>query len=561
MAVVSAPPADSQVVTASPAPAFSHAVDAAPTIRIGVPVDGAVYDRGATVAADYGCADDGGLSSCTGPVANGAPINTSAAGSYTFVVNAIDAVGNASTLSHSYTVVTPDVVTATLSGANVGGVYTGAVTVSVTSSNGKDLWITLDGGSEQFFPHGTPAQITVTGNGSHTGTYRSASGATGGFAFDIDTAGPQITVTSPPTGTPQYYVGQVVNANYSCADAHPGACTGTVANGTPIDTSVAGTYNFVVNAIDAVGNTSSANRMYTVVDAPDTVTVTVDGTPTNGFYTATTTVRITSALGRSIAVKVNGGPETTYGSPANVPLNAEGTFVVDYRTLGTTNPTTGTRTVKLDLFNPTVNITSPANGSVFTLGATAFGNYSCADSGSGLALCSAGNGGQLDTSSVTNTGQNKTFTVNAKDNVNKTAAGSTTYKVQYADGTPCPGPTLSHRTSQSPQGLLPLLGAVVTITFRVCDANGVSVGPPRLAGVAAPTELNGAVAKGACAPLLSLIALCLPVLSPTDTAFIWQSGSSLWQFRQDTSGLSAGAHTFVVKLNDGTQMTYTLNIG
>ena len=106
-----------------------------------------------------------------------------------------------------------------------------------------------------------------------------------------------------------------------------------------------------------------------------------------------------------------------------------------------------------------------------------------------------------------------------------------------------------------------MLGAVVTITFRVCDANGVSVGPPRLAGVAAPTELNGAVAKGACAPLLSLIALCLPVLSPTDTAFIWQSGSSLWQFRQDTSGLSAGAHTFVVKLNDGTQMTYTLNIG
>src|SRR5205085_4709323 len=67
-------------------------------------------------------------------------------------------------------------------------------------------------------------------------------------------------------GLPVYRVGQVVLADYSCADDAAGvACTGSVPDGTPIDTSTVGTHTFVVNASDGARNTASASRSYTVV--------------------------------------------------------------------------------------------------------------------------------------------------------------------------------------------------------------------------------------------------------------------------------------------------------
>ena len=77
----------------------------APSITVNTPANGAVYPLNENVAADYACADGGsGSSSCAGNVADGGPIDTSATGSKTFVVNASDAVGNSSTATVTYTV-------------------------------------------------------------------------------------------------------------------------------------------------------------------------------------------------------------------------------------------------------------------------------------------------------------------------------------------------------------------------------------------------------------------------------------------------------------------------
>lgn len=77
-----------------------------PTATITTPPDGATYQQGSVVAADYSCADDlpGQLASCSGSVPDGAPIATSTAGPASFAVTGTDRAGNIATVTHSYTV-------------------------------------------------------------------------------------------------------------------------------------------------------------------------------------------------------------------------------------------------------------------------------------------------------------------------------------------------------------------------------------------------------------------------------------------------------------------------
>jgi hypothetical protein len=77
----------------------------APEITITTPGDGATYLLNEQVAADFECIDDyDGSPSCSGPVADGANIDTASVGSKTFEVTSEDASGNESSLTHTYSV-------------------------------------------------------------------------------------------------------------------------------------------------------------------------------------------------------------------------------------------------------------------------------------------------------------------------------------------------------------------------------------------------------------------------------------------------------------------------
>ena len=80
-----------------------------------------------------------------------------------------------------------------------------------------------------------------------------------------DATPPKSTIVTPGSGA-TYTPGQVVKASYSCTDATSGvsACTGTVANGSNLNLSTAGTKNFSVIASDKAGNQSTSSRSYTV---------------------------------------------------------------------------------------------------------------------------------------------------------------------------------------------------------------------------------------------------------------------------------------------------------
>jgi hypothetical protein len=86
-----------------------------------------------------------------------------------------------------------------------------------------------------------------------------------------DTTPPTITLNRPTAGTDQtdvYTVGQVVLADYSCADEGGSGlrhCQGTVPSGSAIDTRFVGTFDFVVFASDNAGNPVYKRTRYRVV--------------------------------------------------------------------------------------------------------------------------------------------------------------------------------------------------------------------------------------------------------------------------------------------------------
>lgn len=76
-----------------------------PVVTITSPADGSTFVAGTAVTAGYGCEDDdSGVATCDGPVADGAAVDTSAAGTYAFTVTATDAAGNSTTKTVHYSV-------------------------------------------------------------------------------------------------------------------------------------------------------------------------------------------------------------------------------------------------------------------------------------------------------------------------------------------------------------------------------------------------------------------------------------------------------------------------
>src|SRR5262249_21721358 len=96
----------------------------------------------------------------------------------------------------------------------------------------------------------------------------------------VDVTAPTITLTTPPEGA-VYSQGQVVNADYSCADEAGGSglatCVGDVPNNTASETSTVGAHTFTGDASANAGNNAvPVVHNYTVVAASTTPAITSD---------------------------------------------------------------------------------------------------------------------------------------------------------------------------------------------------------------------------------------------------------------------------------------------
>ena len=162
----------------------------------------------------------------------------------------------------------------------------------------------------------------------------------------VDSASPQVTITTPPLGNPHYGKGSTVQADYSCTDdIAVASCVGPVADGSPIDTSSVGSHSFKVTAIDASGHTTQVTHFY-VVDpggggdqAAPQVTFT---TPPlgNPHYTKGSTVRAAYSCSDDVAIRSCTGPVPS-GSPIDTSSTGSKSFqVTAVDTAGHTTRTT-----------------------------------------------------------------------------------------------------------------------------------------------------------------------------------------------------------------------------
>ena len=115
----------------------------------------------------------------------------------------------------------------------------------------------------------------VVGDGDAALDILTSAVSTWTFGRMLDTTPPTISIASPVDGA-QFTLGQLVTADYACADGGSGlaSCAGPVAPGGTIDTATAGTKSFTVTASDTAGNPSTAVSTYEVLAGSVTATAT-----------------------------------------------------------------------------------------------------------------------------------------------------------------------------------------------------------------------------------------------------------------------------------------------
>ncbi len=254
-----------------------------PSVQIDSPADGVSFLKGSSHAAHFTCADTGGsgLASCSGPVADGADLDTSSAGAKSFTVHAVDGDGNVKDQTVTYSVyadTTAPTVTidAPVEGASFRKGTSQIADFSCADSGGSGLSVcagpVADGdpldtssvGAKSFTVHAVDGAGNVTDQTVHYSVYE-------------DTAAPTVQIDAPVDGA-SFLKGSTHPADYACADSGGSglsSCSGPVADGDPVDTSSAGAKSFTVHATDGAGNVTDQTVNYTVYEDTSAPTVQV----------------------------------------------------------------------------------------------------------------------------------------------------------------------------------------------------------------------------------------------------------------------------------------------
>jgi hypothetical protein len=171
-------------------------------------------------------------------------------------------------------------------------------------------------------------------------------------------------------------------------------------------------------------------------------TTTVSPTPNDAGWVneaATVTLEASDEEGGSGLASMSLGDQSGTESPLAVTVEAEGVTTLPYEAIDDAgNSTSGTAEVKIDLTDPTVTITSPADGASVEQGTPVSASYTCDDALSGIASCvgDVADGAAIDTS-IPST---RSVTVTATD-----VAGNTTTVTHTLLVTP-PAPSGDHVT-------------------------------------------------------------------------------------------------------------------
>jgi glutamyl endopeptidase len=310
-----------------------------------------------------------------------------------------------------------DTVLAAYTGSSVGAL------TSVASNNDANGGLQ----SRMLFPvsSGTTYRIAVDG-------VDGANGATTLHWSFVESVKPTITLNSPPPGA-TYQRGLAVNAQYSCVDNAGGSgiasCTGTVPNGSPLNTSTLGQRSFTVTATDVAGNQEQVTRTYTVIDVTKpsiTLTTPAGGATYSQGQAVDAQFACTDDTGGSGIASCVG--TVANGSPIATSTLGPQTFTVTATDVaGNQEQVTRSYTVvAADTAGPTITITSPVAGAVHERGSVVVADFACTDP-SGVATCTGtvADGARVNTTAL----GVRTFRVDATDSRGNTSQQTVTYRV------------------------------------------------------------------------------------------------------------------------------------
>ena len=136
-----------------------------------------------------------------------------------------------------------------------------------------------------------------------------------------------------------------------------------------------------------------------------------------------------------------------------------------------------------------------------------------------------------------------------------------TLSIRYATGGTCDGAAGHAILQPITASSVFKQGSTVPAKFRVCDANGVSIGPNGATGNGPTTKIVASFymigsTTGTVANVNEPVASTTP-----DTAFRWDSTNQQWIFNISTSNLSASTtYKYEITLNDGSTIDFQFGL-
>ncbi len=386
------------------------------------------------------------------------PASDLADGSYTFRVKAMDAAGNGSTQTRTFSVDTA-APSLSITGGPTGATNDPRPSFTFSAGAGATLECSLDTGTASF-----GACSSATGHqpaadladGSYTfrvrATDAAGNSATQTRSFSVDTVVPSLSITGGPNGPtndarPSFAfsagAGSTLECSIDTGSASFGPCSSATGHQPAADLAD-GSYTFRVRATDAAGNTTTQTRSFSVDTVAPSLSIT-DG-PTGATTDPRPTFSFTAGSGATLSCSIDTGTAgfgSCSGATTHQPTSDLADAAYTFRVRATDaagNATTQTRSFSVDTTAPSLSITGGPTGTTgnprptFDFSAEAGSTLECSiDTGTASFGTCSGASSHQPASDLAN--GSYTFRVRATDAAGNSAMQTRAFSV-VADTTP-----------------------------------------------------------------------------------------------------------------------------